>query len=94
MRKLIMTGVVFAVTSLTGLLLSPHGQAMTMRLSHAAMTHKASPIEDVAYRCQKVWRCGYRGCAWERECWRRAPRYRPYGWDYPYVWQSYHFVWQ
>ena len=88
------TGVVFAVASLTGLLLSPRGQAMTTRVSHAAMTHKASPIEDVAYRCQKVWRCGYRGCAWERECRWRVPRYRPHGWDYPYDWQSYHFLWQ
>src|SRR5215813_5908053 len=94
MRKLIVTGVVLTVASLTGLLTSAHAKAMTTPVSHAAMIHKASPIEDVAYLCQRVWRCGYRGCAWQRECWRRAPRYRPYGWNYPYDWQSYHFVWQ
>jgi hypothetical protein len=95
MRKLIVTSVGLAVASLTGVLLSTHAQAMTIRLSHAGMPPKASPIEDVAYRCQKVWRCGYGGCAWERECRRRAPRYnRPYNWDYPADWQAYHFIWQ
>jgi len=92
MRKLIVTGVVLTVASLTGLLTSAHAKAMTTPVSHAAMIHKASPIEDVAYLCQRVWRCGYRGCAWQRECWRRAPGYRPYNWDYPGDWQAYHFL--
>ena len=92
MHKLIVTGVVFVAASLTGVLLSPHAQAMTTPVSHAAMIDKASPIEDVAYLCQKVWRCGYRGCAWHRECWLPAPRYRPYDWDYPADWQAYHFL--
>jgi len=98
MRKPILTDVVLIVASLTGFLLSPHAQAMTTPISHATI-HKASPvnaspIKDVAYLCQKVWRCDYRGCGWQRECWWRAPRSRPYGWNYPYDWQSYHFVWQ
>jgi hypothetical protein len=94
MRKLIVTDVVLIITSLTAFLLSPHAQAMTTRVSSAAMIHRASPIEDVAYRCQKVRRCDYRGCGWQRDCQRQPPRYRPYGWNYPYDWQSYHFVWQ
>jgi hypothetical protein len=92
MCKLIVAGVVLAVAAPIGLLLSPHAQAMTMRVSHAAMINNASPIEDVAYRCQKVWRCGYRGGAWQRE--RPAPRYRPYNWNYSADWQAYHFIWQ
>jgi len=94
MCKLIVTGVVLSVASLPGLLVSSHAQAMTTRVSHAAMTDRASPIEDIAYRCQKVWRCGYRGCAWLRECRRPATRYRLYNWDYPADWQAYHFIWQ
>jgi hypothetical protein len=93
MRKLIVTDVVLIVTSLTTFLLSPHAQAVTTRVSPAAMIHRASPFEDIAYRCQKVWRCGYRGCGWQRECRWRAPHYRPY-WDYPADWQAYHFIWQ
>src|SRR5215469_9913934 len=58
MCKLIVAGVVLAVAAPIGLLWSPHAQAMTMRVSHAAIINNASPIEDVAYRCQKLWRCG------------------------------------
>ena len=90
MHKLIVTGVVLIVALLTGLLLSRHAQAMAAPAS-TAMIEKFSPIENVAYRCQKVWRCGYHGCALHRECRSRAPRPRPYGWDYPWDWQSHHF---
>jgi hypothetical protein len=90
----IVTDVVLIAAALTGFLVSPHAQAMTTRVSYAAMIHRTSPVEDVTYRCQKVWRCDYRGCGWQRDCRRQPPRYRPYGWNYSYDWQSYHFVWQ
>jgi len=30
---------------------------------------RADLTQDVAYVCQRVWRCGYWGCGWRRACW-------------------------
>jgi hypothetical protein len=53
-----------------------------------ALNHSKSLIDQVAYGCQPVWRCGPWGCGWRRACfWRPGPYayYRPYGFYRPYA---------
>ena len=36
-------------------------------------------VQNIAYVCRRVWRCGPYGCGWRRACgWR--PGYYAYGW--------------
>ena len=46
---------------------------------------ESSLLEDIAYVCRRVWRCGPYGCGWRRVCNYTAPRYyRPYYAPAPY----------
>ena len=35
----------------------------------AAAVDDTSLAQDVAYVCNRVWRCGPWGCGWRRNCW-------------------------
>jgi hypothetical protein len=35
-------------------------------------------LQEAAYVCRRVWRCGAYGCAWRRVCSYTRPYYRPY----------------
>jgi hypothetical protein len=36
----------------------------------------SGPVQDAAYVCRRVWRCGYYACGWRRECqWVPSHRY-------------------
>jgi hypothetical protein len=89
MRRLIVTVIVLVVASVTGLSVIPSAQAMTasLPLGLAAVLDTASPVEDVAYVCRRVRRCGPYGCGWRRQCWHTGPgygggNYRSYGRGY------------
>lgn len=43
----------------------------------AALVTGDGLVDQVQYRCRRVWRCGPWGCGWRRVCWG-APIY-PYG---------------
>jgi hypothetical protein len=77
MRRLIVTSIVLAVISLAGLLVIASAQAMTapIPIGLAGVIDKASSVEDVAYVCRRVRRCGPNGCVWRRECRNTGPGY-------------------
>ena len=58
----------------------------------AAIQH-ANPVQEAAYFCRPVWRCGYWGCGWRRACWW-GPGYRygyghrhhRWGWGWRHRW--------
>jgi hypothetical protein len=35
-------------------------------------------VQDAAYVCRRVWRCGPWGCGWRRVCWWTGPRHYRY----------------
>ena len=77
MPRLIVTSLVLAVILLAGLFVIPSAQAMTASIpvGLAAVIDKASSVEDVAYVCRRVRRCGPYGCGWRRECRDTGPGY-------------------
>jgi hypothetical protein len=76
MRKRIVTSMVFAATMLIGQFLIPSAHAITgSNLIGLAKVETANPVEDVAYVCRRVRRCGPYGCGWRRECWETGPGY-------------------
>ena len=77
MRRLIVTSIVLTVIALTGLFAIPSVQAMTVPtpVGLAAVIDNANPVEDVAYVCRRVRRCGPYGCGWRRQCWQTGPGY-------------------
>jgi hypothetical protein len=80
MRRLMVTSIVLAVVLLSGLFAIPSAQAMTapIPVGLAAVIDKASSVEDVAYVCRRVRRCGPDGCGWQRRCWQTDPGYGGY----------------
>ncbi len=62
---------------------------------NAAIQH-ANPIQDAAYFCRPVWRCGYWGCGWRRACWWGPGPYAygyGYGYRYRWGWRHHHHYW-
>jgi hypothetical protein len=89
MRRLVLTSVVLSAL-LTGFFVMTSAQAMTARVlvGLTAAIDKARPIEDVAYVCSPVRRCGPYGCE-DRQCWETGYGYGPahgpgYGFGYVY----------
>jgi hypothetical protein len=62
----------------------PNAEAMTASANLATAINNASPIQDVAYGCRRVWRCGPYGCGWRSYCrgYGYGPRYR-HGYESP-----------
>ena len=85
MRKWILLAAVAAgIFSMTALVPN-RADAMTIGnpTGLAAAIEESSLAQDVAYVCQRVWRCGPYGCGWRRACWWTGPRYyRGYGYGY------------
>jgi hypothetical protein len=77
MRRIVLaTAVTLAL--LTAAAFNP-GRAEAMALSTPAGIQAAiddtSLAKDVAYICNRVWRCGYYGCGWRRACYWTGGRY-------------------
>ena len=78
--------IVLAITAAFALLaaisFSPNraeAAAMPVPTGIQAAIQDNSLVEEAAYVCQRIWRCGYYGCGWRRVCSYAGPRYyRPY----------------
>ena len=93
MRRTIFVGTI-ALLALGGL--PPSNGAQATPASGASAIGLAatqnSLLEDVAYSCYRVWRCGAYSCGWRRACSWDAPYvapyyygyYRPYSYYYSY----------
>ena len=79
--------IVLAITAVLALLaaisLSPNraeAAAMPVPTGIQAAIQDNSLIEEAAYVCRRIWRCGPYGCGWRRVCSYAGPSYyrRPY----------------
>ena len=74
---------------LAAMFLSPNRAeaAMPVPTGIQAAIQDNSLIEEAAYVCRRVWRCGYYGCGWTRTCSYTRPYYpyRPHRY-YRYRW--------
>ncbi|MGE3149696.1 MAG: hypothetical protein AB7K04_11580 [Pseudorhodoplanes sp.] len=87
MRRIILalvaTFALFSAVSLS----SNRAEAAAMPVGNGIQTaiQDGGLLQDVAYVCRRVWRCGPYGCGWRRVCGYTGPRYyRPYGYYRPH----------
>jgi hypothetical protein len=70
-----------ALALITGLSLAPQeAEAMPVTAGVATAVGGHSLVQDAAYVCRPIWRCGRYGCGWRRVCYWTPGRYwgRPY----------------
>jgi hypothetical protein len=82
MQKRLNTCLAAAAVLAVAALASPSAEAMTVMVPSGlnAAIRDANPVQEAAYNCRPVWRCGAWGCGWRRACWWGPG---PYGY-YPY----------
>jgi hypothetical protein len=82
MRKLLLAGAAGAALFTTGLIAPTSANAMPL----APLASSPGLVDNVAYWCRPIWRCGAYGCGWTRACgWRPGPYlYGGYGFARPY----------
>jgi len=81
-RTMVTVGAVF-VLSMTATFTPGPVNAMTIAAPAGMQAAIGSGlVQDAAYICRPVWRCGYYGCGWRRACW----------WSGPYYWR--HRYWR
>ncbi|HET7911589.1 MAG TPA: hypothetical protein VFL49_06140 [Pseudolabrys sp.] len=84
MRRMIVSCVAIAITSLAGIFVAATAEAMTtsVPLAMAGILESGNSIQKAEYVCRRVRRCGPYGCGWRRQCWEAGPGY--YGGGYGY----------
>lgn len=85
MRRIILATAAALALLAAGSLAPTRAEAMTVSTPAgiAAAVDTTSLAQDVAYVCNRVWRCGPYGCGWRRVCYHTGPRYyRGYGYGY------------
>ena len=79
MRSLALAFATTAAVLAGGALAPAQAMAISTPAGIAAAVDTTSLAQDVAYVCNRVWRCGPYGCGWRRACfWTGGPRYRGY----------------
>ena len=83
-RILLSAAAAFAVLS-AGAMLPSRAEAMTVTAPVGLQSAIGDRlVQDTAYVCRRVWRCGYYGCGWRRACWWTGPSY---GYGYGPYWR-------
>jgi hypothetical protein len=94
MRRFILAGAA-ALTVLAAATFVPNrAAAMTLPAAGGLQGLAANGlVQEAAYICRRVWRCGPYGCGWRRSCYWSGPRYyRPYGYrSYRYGYRPYRY---
>ncbi|MBV8792988.1 MAG: hypothetical protein JO237_13170, partial [Pseudolabrys sp.] len=83
MRQLTLAFTTAAAVLAAGALAPATASAMTFSSPAAieAAVDATSLSQNVAYVCNRVWRCGPYGCGWRRACyWTRGPGWRYRRW--------------
>jgi hypothetical protein len=79
MRRIILAAIAACALS-AGSLAPQHAQAMPVSTPLAA-TIDTSLLQQAAYQCRPIWRCGRYGCGWRQVCyWTPYPRWGGPGW--------------
>jgi hypothetical protein len=80
--------------ALGGLLAGSRAEALPLSGAPAIGTaaEQGSLLQDVAYVCRRLWRCGPYGCGWRRACyWTPGPV--AYAYPYGPYWGGYSWYW-
>jgi hypothetical protein len=77
MRKFVLTMAAAVAIVAGGGAFAPPAQALPASGALALpLTQADGLLQEAAYTCGPIWRCGRYGCGWERVCyWRVGPRY-------------------
>ena len=89
MRKFVLTMAAVAALAAGGLAAAPRAEALPAS-GNIAVPASEGLLQEAAYVCGRVWRCGRYGCGWRRVCtWRGGPYlgYRHYGWRHHRHWR-------
>jgi hypothetical protein len=75
MRRIVLATIAASALFATGTLTSQRAEAMPVTAPLASAI-KADLLEQAAYDCRPIWRCGRYGCGWRQVCyWTPYPRY-------------------
>ena len=85
MRKLVLTMAAVAALTAGGFATVPRAEALPVS-GNIAVPADEGLLQDAAYVCGRVWRCGRYGCGWRRVCsWHPGPYWGPrWGWRHRY----------
>jgi hypothetical protein len=90
MKKILFTTIVAAALLAAGSAFAPRAEAIPAPIGLNAAVAGNGLVQQAAYVCRRVWRCGYYGCGWRRHCWWQPGggygwygprRYYGYGYD-------------
>jgi uncharacterized membrane protein len=79
MRKLVLSMTALAAILAAGLVTVPRAEALPVAPGVVAPVAGEGLLQDAAYYCRPIWRCGRYGCGWRRVC----------AWTRPYVHRHY-----
>ena len=84
MRRFILSIAAAAAVMAAGALAPNRAEALTISAPAgiADAVGQNSLLQDVAYVCRRVWRCGPYGCGWRRHCYHTYGGYGYYGRPY------------
>jgi hypothetical protein len=76
MRRTILAAAATAAVLAGAALMPQTAEAMTVPppAGIATAVEGNTIVQDVAYVCRRVWRCGPYGCGWRRACYWTGPR--------------------
>ena len=79
MRRIVLAAI--AACALSAIGLTPQrAEAMPVSVPLAAIADPGV-LQQAAYECRPIWRCGRYGCGWRQVCyWTPYPRYGSPGW--------------
>jgi hypothetical protein len=79
MRRIVLAAI--AACALSAVSLTPQrAEAMPVSVPLAAIAD-TGVLQQAAYDCRPIWRCGRYGCGWRQVCsWTPYPRYGSPGW--------------
>jgi hypothetical protein len=91
MRKLVLTMAAVAALAAAGMATAPRAEALPVS-ANIAVPAGDGLLQDTAYVCGRVWRCGPWGCGWRRVCsWRPGPYWGPRRWGWHGGWRHRHW---
>ena len=79
MRRIVVAAIAASVLFATGSLTPQVANAMPAPVPLAGTTDSGL-LQDVAYQCRPIWRCGRYGCGWRRVCYWTPGYYPHWGW--------------
>jgi len=88
MRRIVLaTAATLAILAVSFVPNRAEAMTVTTPAGILAAVNGSSVVQEVAYVCRRLWRCGPGGlCGWRRACWWTGggPYYYGYGTPYPY----------